>query len=117
MTGSGLSVLVTDRSAGALTVVEAEAELFAPFGSVDPVFPRAVFVMTVAPGVPGFTCTTIVKVALAAAANDDSVHVTAKGGPEPGAGGVQANVGPASWTNETNVVFAGTPSVSSTLSA
>jgi len=72
-TGSGLSVLVTDRSAEAVTVVLAVALLFALLGSASLAVTLAVLVI-VPPDVGAVT--TIVTVALPALAIVPRLHVT-----------------------------------------
>jgi len=117
LTGSGESLFATTRSARvgatAVTVVVAVAELFAVDDSVEDVEVVAVFVMVVAAGVPLFTLTTSVNVADAVAANDALVALTVPFEPTAGVDGVH----PAGDAKETNVVFAGSGSLSETFAA
>src|SRR6266699_2621705 len=79
VTGSGVSVLVTARSAdgggGGVTVVVAVPELLAGSGSAVVELAVAVFVTT-ASRKPGSTCTTSVTVADAPLAIEPSAHET-----------------------------------------
>jgi hypothetical protein len=113
VTGSGESDLVTARSAAAATVVVAVAVLLAAFGSVvaDPT--AAEFAIVLPFATEGLTRTTKVKVAEAPFAKEPVVAVTF---PVPPTAGVVA-VQPAGALSETNVVFAGTESLSDTLAA
>jgi hypothetical protein len=64
LTGSGESVFTTEMSADLFTVVIAVEELLAEFGSAPSsalALAVAVLEMTVPSGVPGLTCTTIVR--------------------------------------------------------
>src|SRR5262249_40009142 len=67
-TGSGLSALVTARSARVLTVVVAVATLFAVVGSAVVLRTVAVFVSVALLAALGLTVTTMVSVAVAPAA-------------------------------------------------
>jgi hypothetical protein len=107
VTGSGLSVLVTDKSADVATVVLAVAELLPVFGSNVDEFAEAVLEITVPLGVPAPTFTTRVKTA-DPGANEEFVAVTVPVAPTAG---VVANH-PDAVLNETNVVLGGTASVS-----
>jgi hypothetical protein len=111
-TGSGESVFVTDRSAEAETVVVSVSELL--LGSSSGVADAAVatLLMVVPGAVPGFTFTTSVKAA-PDTPNEGLVAVTV---PVPPTAGVVA-VHPAGAVNDTNVVLAGTASVSVTFAA
>ena len=114
-TGSGLSTFVTERSAlpaAAATVVVAVAELFAGLGSVVVEETDAVLVMTVPPAVAPSTATTSVNDALPAImlAFVQEIEPVA-----PTAGVVQLH--PPGDDSTTNVVFAGTESVSVTFAA
>jgi hypothetical protein len=103
-----------ERSASAAATVTAAVEvLFAAFGS--PVALVIVAVFEIVPGAVADVFRTSVKVALPAEANAAIVHVTA---PVPPAGGVaQVNTGPALCVIETNVVLAGSASLSDTFCA
>lgn len=117
LTGLGASVFETTRSATGIaeTVVVAVALLLVVFGSLSVVLAVAVFVITVDAGVPGTTCTTIWNVAELAGPRSAFVQEIV---PLPPAGGlVHANDGPAVCVFDTKVVFAGTASISETLSA
>src|SRR2546423_450353 len=103
MTGSGVSVLVADRSAEVLTVVKAEAVLLLLLGSVVVVEAVAELVIVVPLGVLAATRTTIVKLGAAPAATVARVKVTLPMPPTAGAAVVQ----PAGAVAETKVVPAG----------
>ena len=115
ITGLGAATFVTDSSAWAVvpTIVDAEALLFAEFGSLTDEFTVAVSVTTVPFAVPVFTFTIIEKVAAVLPAMLRFVHTTL---PVPPMAGV-TQVQPAGAARETNVVFAGTASTSVVLSA
>jgi hypothetical protein len=97
----------------AATVVDAEAELLAGFGSDVDEVAEAVFVMVVPPATFASTFTTSVKVAVPPAAKVGLVAVMF---PVPPTAGVVV-VQPAGAVNETKVVLAGTASVRLALSA
>src|SRR6266852_1789955 len=101
----GSPVFETERSAPALTVVVAIAELFPGTWSVVLLDMVAVLLIVVRSCVFAFTLTTRLKLALAPAANVAMVHVTVP--VPPGAGLVQVKAGPAVCVIDTNVVFAG----------
>src|SRR5437667_2882 len=101
-TGSGVSVLVTARSASVLTVVVAVPTSFAVFGSGVVLDPVAVLVIVDPPGVVAATATTISKVALAPAARVTMVQLTVP--VPPTAGVMQVKDGPKVCVSETNVV-------------
>src|SRR6266850_641778 len=113
VTGSGMSILVTERSAlSELTVVDCVAVLLAAFGS--PALEATVAVLLIGLAAPRFTFTTRVKVCgPAAVVRLGLVAVTV---PVPPTAGV-AVVHPAGATKETKVVPAGTLSVRLTLAA
>lgn len=112
-TGSGESVLVTERSAPVpeVTMVVSVSELFALTGSLTAEDTDAVFVIVVPLGVAGFTFTTIENVAVASSANEATGQVT---DPVPPTDGVAH---PAEGETETNVVLVGVASVRTTLVA
>jgi hypothetical protein len=112
-TGSGESVLVTERSAPVpeVTRVASVSELFALTGSLTAEDTDAVFVMVVPLGVARFTFTTIENVAVASSANEATGQLT---DPVPPTEGVAH---PAEGETETNVVLAGVASVRTTLVA
>src|SRR6266511_4102671 len=115
MTGSGVSVLVTTRSADASTTVVWVAELLAAFGSVVVVVTVAVLLSVEPLAALGLTWTTRVKVALAPAAKLAAVAVKV---PVPPTGGVvRLNAGPLVCIADTNVVLAGIRSLSVALAA
>ena len=103
-------VFVTVRSALAAEVVLAVDVLLPVCGSEVVEEITAVFVIVVPLGVDDGTATTRSNVAVAAGANEASVHVTV-------APPVQVNVGPLVWLIETNVVPVGTVSCSWTVAA
>src|SRR6266851_5087794 len=109
----GSPVFATERSAPALTVVVAVAELFPGTLSVVLLNMVAVLLIVVPLAVFAFTFTTRVKLALAPAANVAMVQLSVP--VPPGAGLVQEKAGPAVCVIETNVVFAGVASLSETL--
>lgn len=109
VTGSGLSLLVTERS-GPATVVEAEELLFAGFASAEVELPDAVFVIVVP--TPAVAASTMENVALAPAPSVEIVHEMVP--VPPTAGLLQANAGPLVCVSETNVVPGGSVSVSVT---
>src|SRR6266545_3929241 len=106
MTGSGVSVLVRERSACVVTVVVAVAELLPGTGSGSVVLAVAVFVIMLPFGVDALTLTTIVKTAVAPLAILGFENVTV---PVPPTGGVR-ELNPAGGVAETKVVPAGTAS-------
>src|SRR5436190_23953833 len=110
VTGSGESVLVTDRSADVFTVVVAVAELFAVLGSNVDALTEAVLLI-VPPAVPVFT--TRVNTPEAAGATDGFVQLTVP--PAPTAGVVHDH--PPGDARETKVVPAGRVSASAMLVA
>src|SRR5512142_3147792 len=112
-TGFGDAVFVTPRSAETATadvVVVAVALLFAAFGSVVVLVSEAVFVIVDAAGTAAPTWTTSENDTFAPVRTVGAVQVTA---PVPPTGGV-VHVNPAPDVSETNVVFAGMLSVSTT---
>ena len=112
VTGSGVSVFVTARSAeAAFTVVVAEAELFAAFGSDVAVVATAVLVYA-PPGASGLTLMTNVMFAVAPAGNVAKLHEGAPGLPD--ATSAQLAGGPEFTEKLTKPVFAGTVSVTTT---
>ena len=112
-TGSGESVLVTERSAWVLTMEAAIAVLFPAFGSVVEPAAVAEFV-TVAPlGAPALTLTTTVKTAVSPAATVALEKTTLPVAPTGGDEKVQPT--PVVTVAETKVVLAGTASVTVTL--
>src|SRR5262245_59680563 len=115
MTGSGESVLVTERSACVSTVVVAVAESFPGVGSVVVVVADAVFVIVDPSSTLALTLTTSVNVAVAPAA---SVAMLPLNVPVPPTGGlVRVNAGPLVCVADTNVVLAGIASLSATFCA
>src|SRR5438093_1490592 len=110
MTEAG-PVLVTWRSArGVTAVLEVEVSLVGS-GSVVVVVPVAVLDRTLV--TLALTCTTRVKEALAPAARLDRVSVSVP--LLPAAGVVDPKAGPLSWVSDTNVVPAGSGSLTDTL--
>ena len=107
------AVLTTETSALPVTVVLAVEVLLLGFGSVVDVVTLAVFEI-VAPVAPGLMWTVIEKVA-EPGANEAIVQLTVPVPPTEGV--VHENVAPVVCDSETNVVFAGTASVSATLAA
>ncbi len=104
-TGSGESVLVTDRSASASTVVVSVSELSAAVWSGLVVVTSTVFVRVEPSSWLALTLTTSVKVAVAPPA---SVALVAVKVPVPPTGGVvSVNAGPEVCIAETKVVLAG----------
>jgi hypothetical protein len=115
VTGSGRSVLVTERSGTLLTVPAVEALLLARFGSVEVVLTDAVFVMIDPPGAAAFTVTVMLNVADAPEAKEAIVQLMV---PVPPKGGfVQLKAGPPTCAVETKVVPAGTGSLRTTVCA
>src|SRR6266498_1086249 len=117
VTGSGVSSLVTPRSADVFTVVVATAVLL-PGTTSGVVLLRkvAVLVIVVPLGVLELTWTTMVKTAAWLGSRVASVAMM-KPVP-PGAGcWVMVNAGPEFCVTDTNVVLAGVASVSCTFSA
>jgi hypothetical protein len=110
------ALFVIDKSAvvGAtvVTVVVAVALLFPGTGSVVALVTLAVFVIVPLPKA-GSTRTTREKVAVAPLTSVRRLQLTVPVAPT--AGDVQLNAGPLPCTNDTNVVLAGTTSVSETL--
>ena len=97
------------------TAVVAVAALFAAPGSVVPLVSVTVFEMVEPAAAAALTFTTTVNVDVAPAANVAMAAVTV---PVPPTGGVvKVQAGPEFCSNETNVVFAGTVSLSVTLAA
>jgi hypothetical protein len=108
------AVFESERSAtGNTTVVEVVALLLATFESAVTLVMLAV--LDSVPPKPFAVCTTSVNVALVPAENVPIVQVTVP--VPPAAGVVHANVGPAFCVSETNVLLAGTVSVSDTVCA
>src|SRR5882672_10233969 len=114
-TGSGAPLLVTERSARAMTAVVAVAELFPGTGSNVSLFAVAVLLSVVPFGVLGLTLTTSLNVAVAPAPNVEIVQLTVP--VSPTAGAEQLNAGPLICANERNVVLAGVASVNEALTA
>src|SRR5271169_4250497 len=114
-TGFGDAALVTVSSACAVvpTTVEAVAVLLAALGSLVDELAVAVSVITVPFAVPGFTLTTIEKVAAVLPAWLNVVQISLPVPPGPGPMQVQ----PAGADMETRVVFAGMVSTKVELSA
>src|SRR5262245_14261148 len=108
ITGSGESVLVTERSACAFTVVVAVPLLLPPVGSVVVVAAVAVFVIVVPLAVLAFTATTIWKTAVSAAATVALEKTTLP--VPPTAGELVLHPVPVVTEADTNVVLAGTAS-------
>ena len=108
-TGTGLAVLVTDRSAESDTKVLTVALLFPLFGSIVAEDTESVSVMVVPDATPAFTFTTYVKFAVVVAVRLAIVQL----------GGVVAvlHVQLAGPVSETTVVFVGTGSVNDTVVA
>src|SRR5687768_17355518 len=102
-TGSALSVLTTDRSALALTVVVSVSVSLAAFGSVVAELTVAVLLITVPSAVPAGTVTTSENTAGASA----GARVAMVAGETPP---VMVKVGPEVWVKLTRVVPAGTAS-------
>src|SRR5687768_11532724 len=102
------SVLVTDRSALAMTFVGSMAESLAATGSLVVVSPVTVLDRVVPSGTAAPTATTSVKLAEAPAASVERWQSTVP--PEPTDGTRQVKVGPLSWVRETKVVPAGSGS-------
>jgi hypothetical protein len=105
-TGSGVPMLVTERSADAATVVVAVSLSFPGFPSAVAEVAVAVFESTVPSATEGATATVNVKTALPTA-NDGFEHDTSP--PAPTAGVVHDH--PAEAGKETNVVPAGSVSL------
>src|SRR4051812_48336722 len=112
VTGSGVSVFVTDRSAEVATEVVEVAALLPGTGSGVELDTPAVLVIVDPFAALAFTFTTIVKVAETPAPSDASVHEAVPVPPTEGV--VQLNAGPVFCVSETKVVFAGIESVSTT---
>src|ERR1700742_4912591 len=96
-------------------VVVAVAVSSPGFGSTEPLETFAVFVMTTPLPSAASLCTTSVNTAVSPFASAASLQVTVP--VPPTAGVVQVNVGPPDCVMETNVVFVGTTSVSTTFDA
>jgi hypothetical protein len=105
--------LTIETSALAVTVVNAVDVLLPGFGSVVVVVALAVLEIT-APAAPGLMWTVIENVA-EPGASEAIVQLTVPVPPTEGF--VQENVEPVVCDSETNVVFAGTASLSATLDA
>lgn len=104
-TGSGLSLLLTERSAETTTCVMTEVEMVVE-RPLMVASKKASFVRPPA-GADGSTCTTSVNAAdVDGGMGEESLHVTVP--PEPGGGVVQDH--PAGAETETNVVDAGSGS-------
>src|SRR5690348_7620845 len=103
-TGSGESVFVTAKSACAITVVVAVAELLPGVGSVVAVVAVAVLVSIVLCGVLALTLTTMVKTAVSPAATVAFVNVTVP--VPPTAGALVDQPVPVVTVADTNVVLA-----------
>src|SRR5438034_196214 len=113
MNGPAPALLAIARSAPPVTVVVAVAVLFAAFESA--VVDVTLAVLEMVPVAAALTFTTRVNVAEAPAVN---VAMFAVAVPvPPTAGVVSANAGPEVCIIDTKVVFAGTASVSETVSA
>jgi hypothetical protein len=104
---------VTARSADGVLGELAVALLFAAFESLVVVETEAV--LTTEPVVELLTFTTIKNVAFVPAASDGELHVIVPVAPTGGV--VHAKAGPPVCDSETNMVFAGTASVSDTVCA
>jgi len=104
------AVLSTEMSALRVTVVLTVEELLPGFGSVVVALTLAVF--ETVPVAPGLMWTVMENVAEAPVANDASEHVIVP--VPPTAGVTHENTGPVVCDSETNVVLAGTTSVSET---
>src|SRR5687768_2003182 len=114
-TGSGVSVLVTARSAEALTVVVEVPVLLAGLGSVVALAPTALLVIVVPAAVLELTFTTIVNVAVSPGSTVPFENTTF---PVPPTGGaLMLQPLPVVTIADTNVVFAGTASVTDTVCA
>lgn len=107
------AVLTIETSALPVPVVATDDVLLPGFVSVLVAVTLAVFPIA-APAAPGLTWTVIEKVA-DVRPSDAIVQVTVP--VPPGGGLVHAKAGPVDCDSETNVVFAGTASVSETLAA
>src|SRR5262249_21406292 len=115
ITGSGESVLVTDKSACVLTVVVAVAVLLAVFGSELVGAAVAELVMVAPLAVLGLTFTTMGNTAVSPLRTDAFEKTTLP--VPPTAGELVDQPVPGVTTADTNVVFAGTASVTVTLVA
>src|SRR5438270_593664 len=113
-TGSGVSPLLTCRSAPATRVVSAAEVLLLWSGSVVVVVALAVLLIVVPSGVAGSTLTTIVTVGAAPAPMLGVVAVIV---PVPPTGTLSVRVQVPGTVTETRVVFAGSVSEKLTLSA
>src|ERR1041385_264606 len=112
-TGSGESVLVTERSAWVLTVVVAVAVLVEGVGSAVVLAAVAEFVIVAPLAVLEFTFTTIVKTAVSALATVALEKTTLPVAPTAGAEVLHPV--PVVTVADTNVAFAGTASVTVTV--
>src|SRR6185369_376302 len=112
ITGSGVSVLVTDRSALVATVVVAVPVLLPGVGSAVVAAAVAELVIVAPLAVLALTFTTIVNTAVSDGATAAFENTTLPVPPTAGAVGVQPV--PVVTTADTNVVFAGTASVTVT---
>ena len=110
-TGSGVGVIVTQRSAVPATVTSSDGMLFDAFGSLVPLETFAVAPITVPPAVPESTLTMNVKV-WSPSSDESAARVTeiAPVPPGPGAETLQ----PTGASNETKVVFIGVADEDST---
>src|SRR5438132_247061 len=113
-TGSGLSLLLTCRSAPATGVVSAAEVLLLWSGSVVVVVALAVLLIVVPSGVAGSTLTTSVTVGAAPAPMLGVVAVIV---PVPPTGTLSVRVQVPGTVTETRVVFAGSVSETLTLAA
>src|SRR6185436_5663760 len=112
-TGSGESLLVTARSAIALTVVVAVPVLFPGVGSVVALAPTALLVIVVPLAVLEFTFTTIENTAISPGATVAFEKTTLP--VPPTAGALMLQPVPVVTLADTKVVFAGTASVTVTV--
>src|SRR5436305_565727 len=113
-TGSGLSLLLTCRSAPATRVVSAAEVLLVPLGSLVVVVAVAVLLIVVPSGVAGSTLTTIVMKGPLPAPMLGVVAVIV---PVPPTGTLSVRVQSPGMVTETRVVFAGSVSERLTLAA
>ena len=114
-TGSGESLFVTARSACAITVVVAVALLLPGVGSVVAVVAVAVLLSIVLCGVLALTLTMMLKTAVSEAVTVAFVNCTVPVPPTAGADVLQPL--PVVTLADTNVVLAGTASVTVTVCA
>src|SRR5438874_2662837 len=110
LTGSGVSVLVTAKSAWRLTVVVAVPVLLPDTGSLVVLAATALFVMVEPSAALVLTLTTRVKTAVSPAATLALEKTTLPVPPTAGGLGIDQPV-PVATTAETKVVLAGTASV------